>query len=277
MAHQSTASFFAKWYIAQLKAYPMLTNISAAIVLTTTGDVLAQELEQQAQQKSTGVSLSLKPTASATTRQHEQEHLLGSHHRQQAMGLLEESLTKKKLTEASSSCSSDLSSSPSSWDPFRTGTMVAWSVFAYTPFYVVLYRLFDRYLPKQTPTTIAARVFLSFVTSIPVNAAFYVYGSAIEATTTIQSSQEPPSETTDDNDDDVTTPNQQHESPKEKNWETMFYESVKQKLTKEFPNTMVVSGSCWVPINLVRLHVFAGWNFTFDCMKLFTGQKEELT
>jgi len=38
-------SAFLQWYVSMLKRRPMLTNIGSAVVLMTTGDVMAQELE----------------------------------------------------------------------------------------------------------------------------------------------------------------------------------------------------------------------------------------
>jgi len=56
---------------------------------------------------------------------------------------------------------------------FRTGTMIGWAVFAYTPFYVGVYKVFDRCMPKQTPATVAVRVGICALLAIPLNAAFF--------------------------------------------------------------------------------------------------------
>ena len=60
--------------------------------------------------------------------------------------------------------------------------MIGWSVFAYTPYYVGLYKLFERYLPKQTPATVATRVGICVLAAIPANAAFFTYGTTVHHT-----------------------------------------------------------------------------------------------
>ena len=138
---------------------------------------------------------------------------------------------------------------PSDWNPYRTATMAAWSAGFYAPFYVFLYRLYDRYLPKQTPASIGARVALSFVCSIPVNAAFYTYGTTVQHTTDWWSlSREVQYELQDMGAKDCNT----HLVPYE--WDQLLAK-IRCKLETELPTTITTSGSCWIPINLFTFTV----------------------
>ena len=132
--------------------------------------------------------------------------------------------------------------------------MAAWSVGAYTPFYIGIYHLYEKYLPKQTPVGIGARVFLSFALSCPINAAFYVYGTTVHHTTEWWSlRQQMPNELRDDMDDDDNKKIGEETSllalevPFE--WDQLWAKSV-LKLETELPQTIIASGSCWIPINL---------------------------
>lgn len=134
------------------------------------------------------------------------------------------------------------------WDPKRTMTMAAWSVCLYTPFYIGLYRLYDRYLPKQTPASIAARVALSFLTSIPVNAAFYTYGAAAHHTMEWMDSRKKLQVELEELGLDYVSAYQAATSipyPEE-----AFWAKAQHKLETELHNTVVTSGSCWIPFNL---------------------------
>ena len=57
--------------------------------------------------------------------------------------------------------------------------MSAWAVGFYTPAYMFLYSSLDRAFPRKTPLTVSARVLGSLVYSVPVNAAFFLYGTAV--------------------------------------------------------------------------------------------------
>jgi hypothetical protein len=123
---------------------------------------------------------------------------------------------------------------------FRTTTMASWVIF-YVPFYATLYKLYDRYLPKQTPGGIVARVGLSFVCSIPVNAVFYTYGTTIHHTKDWYSKLQQQHTNNNNTTRDLV---QSYRSD-------ILLEKIQRKITTELPTTIQTSGACWIPINLV--------------------------
>jgi hypothetical protein len=139
------------------------------------------------------------------------------------------------------------SSSSSPWDTFRTGTMAFWAFF-YAPLWVTVYRLYNIYLPKG-PTGVVARVGLTFLTSIPVNAAFYTYGTTVHHTREWWQQQQQSSNDDDKNSLLLKTPlvsSYQFDELREK---------VLAKLEAEMPTTVVRSAYCWIPFNFVTFSV----------------------
>jgi Mpv17 / PMP22 family len=141
------------------------------------------------------------------------------------------------------------------WDPFRTGTMACWSFF-YAPFYVTVYKMFDLYLPRG-PKGVVARVALSFASSIPVNAAFYTYGTAAHHTHDWWQRQQQ---------QDVSSVREMNvDNKKNMMMDALFLSSSYQydelrdkvlaKLEAEMPTTITRSASCWVPANLIIFSV----------------------
>merc|ERR1712023_533196 len=104
--------------------------------------------------------------------------------------------------------------------------MAAWSV-VFTPFYVALYKMYDRYLPKKTPATVAARVGLSLLCSLPINFAFYAYGTTVEHVAAIDWFAAAENNTTTTN-------------PSSFRFEELF-EKTKRKLEAEFVTTVTTS------------------------------------
>ena len=160
---------FAKWYVTKLRAKPLLVNVSSGFLLMSTGDVLAQRVEVR-----------------ATDRNHQKDK---KEECEQIAPVVEksESSTSSSLSsiflDATDTVYRTLQEEMSSfgWDKSRTAKMAAWSIL-FTPFYVGIFKMYDRYLPKKNLPSIAARVGCSLLSSIPINFAFYAYGSFIEHT-----------------------------------------------------------------------------------------------
>lgn len=57
--------------------------------------------------------------------------------------------------------------------------MGAWQCCIVTTGFMALYKVLDRYLPKQTPLSIACRLAATVVYSIPNNALFFTYGTSV--------------------------------------------------------------------------------------------------
>ena len=75
-----------------------------------------------------------------------------------------------------------------SYDGFRTATMVTWATCVYTPYFLHLFGLYERYLPKTSSSFsswsniyrhAALRAVLTFTASIPLTAAFFAYGCTV--------------------------------------------------------------------------------------------------
>ena len=157
---------FAKWYVAKLKAQPLLVNIGSGFLLMSTGDVLAQRVEigieskqEQALERQTITATSLASTSSSSSSP--------------------ASLFLQATDDAYRTLQDELTSF--GWDKSRTAKMAAWS-FMFTPFYLGIFKMYDRYLPKKNLPSIAARVGFSFLSSIPINFAFYAYGNFVQHT-----------------------------------------------------------------------------------------------
>jgi len=107
---------------------------------------------------------------------HEEHH---KHHHQEkskSKYWLQLSTWKQEMAEIAMDWRLELDS----FDFFRTSTMMFWSVAVYTPFFVGLYRIFDRFLPaggKVAP--VIMRTMGSFLASIPLNGVFFSYGTAV--------------------------------------------------------------------------------------------------
>jgi hypothetical protein len=228
----------------------------------TAGDVLAQELEVQGVDKTT----TLSPSNEDEELLRRQAHIQIQRHGTVGTNLEEEESqnnSKPEINFFTATPSTAIGTSSSSttvldvsvwdairdefwfWNPFRTATMAAWSVGVYTPFYIGIYRLYEKYLPKnQTPVGIGARVFLSFALSCPINAAFYVYGTGVHHTTEWWSlRQQVPNQVRDMKLETMPLPLPNFE------WDQLWSKAL-LKLETELPQTIIASGSCWIPINL---------------------------
>ena len=238
---------FAKWYVAKLRAKPLLVNVSSGFLLMSTGDVLAQRVEVR-----------------ATDRNHQKDK---KEENEQIAPVVEKSelSTSSSLSsiflEATDTVYRTLQEEMSSfgWDKSRTAKMAAWSIL-FTPFYVGIFKMYDRYLPKKNLPSIAARVGCSFLSSIPINFAFYAYGSFIEHTADwyeerkdqrslrlgTRNLQQTEDETTKSMSiDSVDVPYQFDK----------LVERTRRKLEAEFVTTIKTSASFWIPLNFLSFTV----------------------
>jgi hypothetical protein len=235
----------------------MATNLSTSLVIMASGDVLAQSLEnsKHAQRSSKDED---------TNNSHPKRHILirretkESFNHKDGPDLRVQASTSAPTTIGTSSTTTsistttirhDLQEALAFWNPFRTATMAAWSVCAYTPFYISLYKLYDKFLPKQTPLSVAARVGLSFICSIPVNAGFYIYGTTVHHTMQWVSINE---RVQSELERLGVKDRQSVEVPID--WEHLW-ETCRLKLETELPVTVKTSGAVWIPINFFNFTV----------------------
>ena len=211
-----------KWYISRLKTHPMVTNVGSALVLMTTGDFMAQEIElhnlvehfsaESTSSKEEGVHHAAKRFGTGAVPEQQTNAPKLSFRRYGTLSpIMKERRNTKMQEEARKAkmqqeAKEDYNKSEeeafllpdmqgalrifgknsyaelASLDYFRTGTMAFWGGMT-TPAFITLYRVFDRYLPRNvTPASVLPRVVLTFLFSVPVNAIFFCYGSLVQHT-----------------------------------------------------------------------------------------------
>jgi hypothetical protein len=248
---------FAKWYVAKLRAQPFLVNVGSGLVLMSTGDVLAQRVEIR-------------------TSGRNQQHRETEQQRQQQTSIaivVEESeslpspSSASMFMEATDAVYRTFREEMTSfgWDKSRTVKMAAWSIL-FTPFYVGIFKMYDRYLPKKNLPSIAARVGFSFLSSIPINFAFYAYGNAMEHTVEwyeerkeqralwleqqqrYQQHADSPSSSSHPKPTTLETVDVPYRFDK-------LVEKTQQKLEAEFFTTIKTSATFWIPLNFLSFSV----------------------
>lgn len=273
-----TMSAFAKWYLTKLKTHPMMTNMASALVLTMTGDAMAQQFEHYEQNKdaeaeSTPETSQLRPyTTSVSTAAHDLLHLL--HDRLLTVGTLlslkGNSINTTKSEPAFISMSAVKSSQQPhhqhdlqllvlqggerhteshnndnllQWqalDPIRTAKMAVWGVGLYAPFFVNLFRLYDCYLPLSGSTMgVASRVVGNFIVCVPMNAAFFSYNTVVQKGVEWFQQQKEQLDSFDYSSFDSTA----------------AWSAVKTKLDKELVQTIQTSAGVWIPLNILNFAV----------------------
>jgi hypothetical protein len=247
----------------------MLSNLGSALVLMTAGDVMAQSIEiRKISEEESLESLSHQLTTQKVHHDLQRtvsfrrygtispdvediQHKLREKHKDKEGALV---LLLNDWKEYIKLTSSNIHDELSSLDYFRTGTMGFWAVAAYTPYYVGLYQLYDRYLPKKkTPLTVMTRVGLTFVASIPFNATFFCYGSFVhhltEWTSLLQEWQMKM-------EDSEGLSASYTEIAKEFPFDfEMAWCAARLKLENELLNTVIASGAVWIPINILNFSV----------------------
>lgn len=236
---------FAKWYVGKLKSAPMTSNVVSALVLMIVGDVAAQEIEihyakEEEKEESSGHKLSFRRygTLSPDLRAVQQQATLKAIEDNHAML----PLWQEEFRSVVRSIDEEISS----LDFFRMGTMSFWAACCSTPFFLALYRLYDRILPPvTTPFTVAARVAMSLAMSVPVNATFFVYGTFVHHTTEwIGLIEEWRYEIK-----EATTRQVLRQVPFDFD---MFWSTARLKIETELGRTVMASAMMWVPINAIN-------------------------
>lgn len=180
----SCPSMLIAWYLHCLKHHPLKTNLTSSGLLMTFGDLAAQGLEQR--YYSADPLLVTKPASSSESTLHRHKTI---HFRQ--YGTLSTQNVEERSRSSPSSVDPTATSTnegynqsqstlPFQVDSFRTITMSAWASCVVVPYYLWLYRQFDRYLPHgRSFSSIAPRVAGMFLSSIPLNGTFFIYGSVV--------------------------------------------------------------------------------------------------
>ena len=246
-----------RWYLHKLRTSPIRTNLASSLVLMTAGDVMAQGLEHhQLGGKFAGHDtpqdvpmvrrLSLRRYGTHVHHQLDtNDDVVGARENQ---GSLLASTTTMAAPLTARNMLEQIKDEIAFIDPFRVATMVIWNVGFTTPAFLCLYHFCDRIFVKQTPWTVAGRVFVTLLFSVPVNTLFFTYGTCVHHTAEWyalrgelrQEMQELGLEEEMGNDVvGKTTPF---------DWD-MMVSKVQLKIKTELAETIQKSASVWVPIN----------------------------
>ena len=258
---------FARWYVTNLKAKPYLINAGSGLILMSAGDVIAQKVQIGGNERHQVVDESerlllkrQKRQRIKTEDQQQQCHNNNNNNGTDTTTTTESAFQQLFLHGATTTATTStiitdvvanvvatssyykkyLKDECSFWDKSRTAKMAVWSVL-FTPFYVGIYKTYDRYLPKRTPASIVARVGLSFLASVPINFAFYTYGNFVQHTAdwyTEQQKQQQPAKV-------VVVPYRFDQ----------LVEKTKRKLDAELFNTIKTSATFWIPINFLSFSI----------------------
>jgi len=283
---------FLKWYINLLKTRPLATNMGSAAILMTAGDVLAQELEHSSDvakevvvgkekplptakipEETKGISLkrygTLNPSLAQSNAIHDYEqtkHKHGHHNNHHKVQQKDKNANDKNITTTDDDENTitrirenimqiidAVQAELEFWDKYRTSTMIVWSAGAYTPLYVMLYKICDKYMPQQTPMTISARVLLSFLLSVPINAGFFTYGVFVHHSAEWLAIQREWAALLEEMgvSNDMIDP---YGSAVPYDVD-LFWQTAKLKLDSELYTTVVDSAKVWVPINIMNFTV----------------------
>lgn len=265
------ASVFSRWYVTMLKTRPMTTNVGSALLVMAAGDVLAQELEKK-HVGETNIDipvekrLSLKrygtvnPEAAQAAAERAFDDKVNQDDEEKPS---EESRDKDghettnmedRIMETISYAVVAVKAELEFLDGWRTSTMMGWSAFIYTPLYVSLYRVCDRYMPHQTPTTVCARVLLSFVLSIPINTAFFTYGTFVHHSMEWMAIQQEWKHELVENRGISHDAVESYGSVVPYDWE-MLQLTARLKLESELVKTVLDSAKVWIPVNFLNFTV----------------------
>jgi hypothetical protein len=250
---------FMHWYIRSLKTRPLATNLVSGVVLMATGDVLAQQIEKQRAQEDHTCRLEQSVGAcSAVPQGHHALHTrrlslsLESHN---ALFYTNHEETWNRWRESVSVAMESLQTELQELDKFRLMTMIGWSVCYMTPFFVCFYRFMDKIFPQRTVASIGARVFGSFIISIPTNALFFMYGTSVNHVFEWNTLREEwRTELKGFGLDEATVHDIMKPIPPF-HVETMVTKGV-SKIEADLLDTVSVSAKGWIPINLVNFALF---------------------
>jgi hypothetical protein len=275
-----------KWYLSKLKSRPIVTNLISSAVLMSVGDILAQMLERHHVGENPDVQkvplqrrLSLRRYGTHNNindrvDDDEEEDRLRKHIERvrrrpsssEAEHGWQQSVRAQKLWDEVREGVKDL-------DGYRTLSMSGWAAGFMTPFFMSLYRFYDHLFRVNTYPSIIAKVAMTFVASIPVNALFFVYGTSVHHTAEWLALRRDYREELWDlglDTIEITAILQADGPPFDME---MLVSKSELKITTELYNTMKTSAKAWIPINFLnfafvpahlRPLVFAlcsvGWN-----------------
>ena len=252
-----------RWYLHKLRTSPIRANLASSLVLMTAGDVMAQGLEHHhlggkfaghdtPKDVPMARRLSLRRYGThghqqfdtddddvvGVTEEPQQSSLLALLRGDTTMGV---PLTARNVLE-------QVQNEIAFIDPFRVATMVIWNVGFTTPAFLCLYHFCDRIFVKQTPWTVAGRVFLTLLFSVPVNTLFFTYGTCVHHTAEWYTLRDELRQEIQDLglEEEMGTDVVDNSTPFD--WDMMF-SKVQLKIKTELAETIQKSASVWVPIN----------------------------
>jgi hypothetical protein len=272
---------FIKWYLKQLREFPIRSNLAASIVLMTMGDLMAQSLERYGIHHK-DVNQERNESKCNLQRRHTL-HRYGTHSKL----ILKQYNIKIDSTYDEEDSRQEKSSEPKvktwllltplssinasyhdlrdrfSWvDFFRLATMVTWNVTFVTPAFLGLYHVSDRIFGlASTFRIVTGRVLLALVFSIPVNTLFFIYGTCIHHSAErfslrrdLIQALESQVEKSGEDIPTLATRVDIIETLVPWDWDSMI-DKARHKIEADLEETIIRSASLWVPINFFNFAV----------------------
>eukprot|EP00977_Amphora_coffeiformis_P001443 scaffold291_cov168-Amphora_coffeaeformis.AAC.12 len=262
---------FVKWYTTVLKSHPFVANMGTAVVLMSAGDAMAQGIEHNRPPHNVtdtednitspakvtlegGQPLAVSaavdretPTCTSSLRSFAlNRHATLSPHLEVAH--CDYGITRLEWENPTAAGVLD-AATPDSWqglplDGVRTSFMALWAGAVQAPFFLMLYRFYDRILPTAvTPYAVGSRVALSFVTTIPFTAAFFGYGTLVHHL--LHTDHKETCRQVEMSDDGM-------EQQENALFWTTVADQIQEKWTNDLGSTLQTSATVWVPFNTVN-------------------------
>ena len=154
--------------LALLKTHPWKTNISCAATLMLAGDAIAQKMEYDKQQ-----SMVPSKVENKTDRVYPDTSKL---RRRMTLDMKRYDLNDEERKNHSERDSQD-HNEEFTFDLVRSASLVSWSAFISSPFFMQVFQLLDKHVPKGHPNALIKRVGVVSLCAIPTNFCFFVYAT----------------------------------------------------------------------------------------------------
>lgn len=261
---------FSRWYLQKLRTHPSMANLGSALVLMTAGDVMAQGLEHhhigdeidvtKDQVVETDNKREVVPRGRRMSLRKYGTHApidvyVGSKNDStKDVHLLVAGDKEIEAKRSTPDVFSRIQNEIAFFDPFRTATMVTWNVVFTTPFFLYLYRVCDRIFVPPTFWTVSARVLVTLVFSVPVNALFFTYGTCVHHTAEWYGLRQDLKLAMLNVGFDETVARDALRTITQFDW-SLMWAKVHLKIESELFDTIKKSAAVWVPINAVNFAV----------------------
>lgn len=257
--------------MSRLRSNPVATNLTTSMLMMTFGDVMAQKIEKNRMEKQVFETIdaeeetkrsNVKVIRRVSLRRYMTKIPIDPKEDNQdkedgtLIRLREKLMEQEKLVQILkhkvSSSIEWVKTEVEEIDLVRSASMGFWAGFVVTPGFMTLYKVLDRFLPKQTPFAVVCRVAATVVYSVPNNTAFFAYGTCVHHAVEWY--------------DKKSIIMQEHQQNIDKGGEAEhlefpdfcaadMIENSRMKIAAELWGTLVNSAKLWVPVHFVNFTV----------------------